>query len=422
MGNSTSSSNVFLRIHESTQTPITTGSTISGEVRVPHNQTPPNMYGVRLLFIGKEDVKVCHGVSRNGRPKLSSKKKNIARVTIPLDTTSTNSLYPFQFTIPDQLPSSMHFRDGNGGYCCIRYKIKMSLPFERHGCNQEISLQIISGRSLPNSPVPSRIEPVTTRLRSSCMRSSKGTITMAAQVANTMAGVNDDLQVSLGLKNESSVEIEHISAKLKQTIEWRSTGRHSSTEKMLLHSTSFYVPTYMAEPRKRSLFKKRRSSLLHKVREEVTDTVKSGSNQVTLPIPDHAHHSYSGSLINISHRVTVKAITSSCSTKPKQRIPVQINAGRNRNATVLATQVGSVVPMPSAPPSFGEWEPCDSAESLIPGNLSVVVGEAVTSGTVGDNDVLVEAVPLPSSTTCSSIPLMESWVSSKCNEPEKVGA
>ena len=169
------------------------------------------------------DPKLQHDIDLKLRGKAS--KHDIIRKIIPIDMSSRHdSRFPFQFHIPDQLPSSMYHinSDGNGGHCAIRYKVKMHL---RHGLDQEIPLDIISN---PPSfvPHPSIAEPMLSRIQYMCCI-PQGSVCWAARVDNTRIGVGEDLHIKLGIKNESLARLECVTAKLKQTVHWSADGSFS---------------------------------------------------------------------------------------------------------------------------------------------------------------------------------------------------
>ena len=132
MGNSSSAAkNVFLSVNGS-RTCVQAGSTITGELRCPQAVSNDPFSGVTLYFIGKEDVEVMYkeagAGAKHGGPKYKTAKRDIIRTIIPFDTSQDAvraGRYPFEFHIPDQLPSSFYYKDGNGGFCAIRYKIKL---------------------------------------------------------------------------------------------------------------------------------------------------------------------------------------------------------------------------------------------------------------------------------------------------------
>jgi len=380
MGNS-SSTNVFLTVHDS-RTCITAGSTLSGEIRCPDHTVSNDIFtGVTLYFIGKEDVEVqytelSHG-TKGGGAKFKAAKRDILRTIIPLDTSRASveaGRYPFQFHIPDQLPSSMHYKDGNGGYCAIRYKVKLHLL---RGRDQEIPLEIMA-KPPTTSSVPSVPDPAPTRI-SFLYCVPQGSITWAAGVDNTRVGVGENVTINLGMKNESFTKLERVTAKLKQTVEWHSSG-HSSTNKTMLRASSFDRTDSMGpcntKDGKTSSQAAAAASQPTTVYEEVLNTVQGGKHQVTFPIPDYVPQSYAGRLIKIQYYISITAKTPSGFTSPKIHIPIEIVSPKNTPPVVTAR----VIPMPSAPPrSLDEfWAARDDDAPYLSNEFlasAVVVGE-----------------------------------------------
>lgn len=365
MGNS-SSTNVFLTVNDSRNC-ITAGSTLSGEIRCPDNSVSNDIFsGVTLYFIGKEDVEVQYTEltrgTKGGGAKYKAATRDIVRTIIPLDTSRSSiqaSRYPFQFHIPDQLPSSMYYKDGKGGFCAIRYKVKLHLM---RGRDQEVPLEIMA-KPPRASPVPSMPDPAPTRI-SFLYCVPQGSITWAAGVDNTRVGVGETVNINLGMKNESFTKLERVTAKLKQTVEWHSSG-HSSTNKAMLRSQSFDRTDSMG-PCKKGDTKPERPRTVY---EDVLNTVQEGNNRVSFPIPDYVPQSYVGRLIKIQYYISITAKTPSGFTSPKIHIPIDIVSPMNFPPVVTA----QAIPVPSAPPlSYDEcWgasganEPCISDPFLV---------------------------------------------------------
>ena len=211
MGNLSSSTNVFLSVNDS-HTKILAGSTISGEIRCPNSPITNDIYsGVTLYFIGKEDADVLYDSGSHGHKHYSSKKRDIVRTIIPLDTSRAackSGHYPFSFHIPDQLPSSMFYKDGNGGFCQVRYKVKLQV---RGGAAQEVPIEIMA--KPPLYSIPSLLDPTIERIQMlHCI--PRGSVTWSIAVDNTRVGVGETLTISIGIKNESIVKLDHINAKI----------------------------------------------------------------------------------------------------------------------------------------------------------------------------------------------------------------
>lgn len=347
MGNS-SSTNVFLAVNNS-KTCITAGSTLSGELRCPDGSVENDLFsGVRLFFIGKEDVEVQYKESKDGGSKFKAASRDIVRAAIPVDT-SRNSIgrYPFTFDIPAQLPSSMYYKDGNGGYASIRYKVKLHLM---RGTDQEIPLEIMA-KPPSTSPVPSVADPMPTRI-SFMYCIPQGNVTWAASAENTKIGVGESVKVNLGIRNESLAKLERVTAKLKQTVEWHSSG-HQSINKSIIRSSCFEKTDSMVPCCNKTNGISQAAQPQRTVYEEVLSTIQQGNNQIIFPIPDYVPHSYTGRLIKIRYSISVTAKTPSCFTSPKIHIPIEIVSPRN-TPPILTAQA---IPLPSAPPMLPDENP-----------------------------------------------------------------
>lgn len=364
MGNS-SSTNVFLSVNDS-RTCITAGSTVSGEIRCPDHSVSSDVYaGVTLYFIGKEDVEVQYRKSgkctKDGGAKYKAAKRDIVRNIIPLDTSRSSieaGRYPFQFHIPGHLPSSMHYKDGNGGYCAIRYKVKLHLL---KGRDQEIPLEIMA-KPPRTSSIPRVADPMPTGITLFCCV-PKGSITWDAGVENTRAAVGENVIINLGMKNESLTKLERVTAKLKQTVEWHSSG-HSSTNKSIIRSSIFGFEKLdsMGPTNKDGNVPQATQPLT--VYEEVLNTIQDGHNQVIFQIPDYIPQSYTGRLIKIQYYISITAKTPSCYSNPKIKIPIEIVSPKNTPPIVAAQVV--VIPMPSAPPLFSDEYLGTSSDATAP--------------------------------------------------------
>ena len=368
MGNlSSSSTNVFLSVHNS-HTKILAGSTISGEIRCPNNSITNDIYsGVTLYFIGKEDTDVLYDSGSHGHKHYSSKKRDIVRTIIPLDTSHAAfkaGRFPFSFHILDQLPSSMFYKDGNGGFCQIRYRCKLQI---RGRAAQEVPIEIMAKPPLYSTP--SLVDPTIERIQMlHCI--PRGGITWSIAVDNTRVGVGETLSISLGIKNESLVKLEHVNAKIIQIVEWHTSG-HSSTNKSFIRSATFSKTDSMRPKSKaqlrliksRKVFSSTSQSRRLTGQEEVTKAVQEGHNQLTFTIPQHACQSYTGRLIKIRHYVSIEAKASSCYTSPKIEIPIEIVSPRD--TPIVVVQAIPMAPSATLPPFFssGSVPYCEKVQS-----------------------------------------------------------
>jgi hypothetical protein len=390
MGNSVSSStNCFLHVNEPRT--LTAGSIISGEVRCPDRSISNGIFarGVKLYFTGKEDVEVGRtgGAGDVGSNMSKKATHEIVRIVIPVDAprdaASAGRCYPFQFHIPDRLPSSMFFRDENGGHCSIRYKVKMRVM---KGTDQEIPITIVA-KPPSAAPMPNRAGRVQRITFLRCI--PQGSVSWSAGVYDDRVGVGENLVINLAVKNNSWARLERVSAELEETVEWRTSRRHSSKVSRTYdpHPSNFKL-SKSKRPRRLTI-----SSRAKKTQgtegptsqagqhEAYFDTEREDNNQVvTFPIPEYVCQSYSGRLIKIRHCVRIKAKTPTFYTSPKIHIPIEVVCPRD--VPIVAAML---TPEPSAPPLWSEPDQDYSLSTPAPHIAStpsaVVVGEITAMAT-----------------------------------------
>lgn len=223
---------------------------------------------------------------------------------------------------------------------------------------------------------------------------------MAANVSNTRVGIGQDMKIDLGAKNESSERIEFVSATLKESINWSSSGHHSHSKNQIV-SKRFRITDAMKAKRKDSL---REIKVEHQqsgvesrgfsdsVYREILDAVRDGANVVVLRIPSNVHNSYRGRLVTIEHYLSIKAKTPSCTKDPKIHVPLQIVSSSHPSITPTAP-VTSVAAVPSAP--LPGWD--QSNVTTIPIVEATVIGPTIYGGDIVDgNGGVVSSYVVPS--------------------------
>lgn len=319
---------------------VVAGSTVTGMVRV-HVPTEGNFTipeGGRVLFTGKEDVCVRYktttgsGDNRRTVTRRSYSTRDIVRMAIRLEYPSNmihggNFQIPFQFQLPDQLPSS--FAHGSGSWCKIRYKVKLDIN------KREIPIVVVA-KPPSSQPIPSLVEPITTPITLCCCI-PRGKIILGANADDTRVGQGEKIKIDLGVKNNSTAEFEFISAKIHQCLSWHSKG-HSASSNRYLGGKQFNLNhDNMRAISKDEVLEKQNAATATGTTErnrslelsddecrEILAAIKDGRNQVVLQIPASAINTYHGSLIKVSHHLLIKAKTPSWSTNPTIKVPLQI--------------------------------------------------------------------------------------------------
>ena len=347
MGN-TSAKNISLYV-DRPEGGLVAGSTATGMVRI-HVPTENKSQGtimerMKLLFIGKEDVCVRYttttGVGDNRRTvtRHSYSQRDIVRMVIPLEYPSNmihggNFQIPFQFELPDQLPSSFVNKPG-GSWCKIRYKVKLDI---QDACNKEIPVAVVA-KPPSSQPIPYLVKPITTPIMLCCCI-PRGDIILGANVNDTRVGRGEKMKIDLGVQNNSREEFEYISAYMKQKISWHS-GSHSSSSKRHLGGRRFNLnqdnmraksKDEMQEMKNASSTTGNGLGLSDNEYREILAAIKDGRNNVVVQVPNSAINTYHGSLIKIQHYLTITAKTQNGSTDPTIKVPLQIVSPQSTGA------------------------------------------------------------------------------------------
>lgn len=389
MGN-TSTKNISLSIDQAGQA-LVAGSTVTGMVRV-HVPTDDRSRGTimqktNLLFIGKEDVCVRYtvttgsGDNQRTETRYSYSQRDIVRMAIPLEYPSDmsnggNFEFPFQFQLPDQLPSSFEHASG-GSWCKIRYKVKLDI---KHAKDKEILVRVIA-QPPSSQPVPNLVEPVSTNITLCCCI-PKGEIIVAANVDDTRVGQGEEMKVDLGVKNNSTAALEFVSATIKQNISWTSSGHREASKTHLVRSQFNLNQDNMRARSKNEMQEMKNAAtmagnadrsrgidLSDDTFREILAAVKDGSNKVVLQIPYSAFNTYHGSLITVQHHLNIKAKTPFGSTNPTIRVPLQIVSPESVASPAHShpePTAPDFLPTPSAPPMNPEGWNAENVTSVAP--------------------------------------------------------
>jgi len=410
------------------------GSVISGTVFVDvpagHSVNPADV-GLSVAFRGKEDVKVRYrktqryrdskGNSRSRQvTKYAYASRNIVELGVPLGQAGPaggslqagHYAFPFELRVPGQIPTSME-NSGDGGYCRIRYKLEARTNKGWMGKKSAVAVPILA-ESPSSEPIGSTVEPVTERIMFCCCF-HRGDITFAAKVDDTRKGRGESVRIDFASKNESVAEIQYVEASIRETCRWRVGGKTNATNRVIASSrfqNTRNMDRITKEELKGNKNKARRFAPKDELFREMMQHLQDGTNRARLDIPYSAHHTYSGSLITVSHLLYIKIKTPGGSTDPARKIPLAIvthaaTQGGDKvessdappsELTPLAPPPPSTPPTPSAPPAGWEEAEIIYAPPAHDPAAAPVLGGTAVSGTAEDEwDVAPSAPPLEQS-------------------------
>jgi len=422
MGNSPSSSNGTLTIVlDSPQTPnsnFIAGRTLTGSV---YAQATNNINQVRVeaYITGKERTRVrytetTHYTDSNGNrrtrhhTRYRNAERSIYRVNVNLGQVEnvqagSQFRFPFQIELPHDLPSSMYIAR-NGGYSLINYKFKAHVG----GHHKVEQLFNVMSAPLSMQPVSNLVPPIVRDIQSCCF--NMGSITMAARIANTRIGRGETAIIDFACKNRSRQRITSVTVDIKQEVRW-TAGYHSEYAKDALARRLFNRTERWGEMSKEEVKAEQQSRQKntdsHRDRKQQTlqtihKAVFDGENRVLLNVPASALQTYSGALVQVSHRMKIKiTFDGTCIDHPTITVPIYLGTPTSYGAqiaspqpsipvaTAIATPTPSAPPMgvkPSAPPSEAEidlaapsappaeWAAAVTSAPVVVGHAAAVVG------------------------------------------------
>ena len=242
----------------------------------------------------------------------------IVRSIIDIDSPRrASSKAPFQFYIPDQLPSSMYHKDGNGSYVCVSYQLKLLLGRE---VVKVIPIRVIAKPSLdPLRRIVSEDHVRRRIMLAGCI--PKGFVETSIKVDNTRLGSGEVMTIDLDILHNSSVDMDWISATLIEQVDWHSRG-HYTSDKIYVASQKFPDTLAMkSKARKRQGMTKIQPNNF-----QDSDYIMTSSSRVRIRIPDNSLQTYEGNMFEVKHYLSIKAKTRCGYTNIKIHIPVQITS------------------------------------------------------------------------------------------------
>jgi hypothetical protein len=243
----------------------------------------------------------------------------------------TKGIYaePFEILLPASLPSSTQFprTEGNKFRGRIQYKLRAEIG--------EFSFskvfQVVSCR-MNDDLVPCIVQPTTHEILQSKFL-GKGFVSIAACVDDSHIGRGQNLNGSISGKNHSSADIERISIKLVESIEYNVCfhGRTSVLKNVLVETKDVNLSRFSKYLNYSSRTSKRQNNeRIHSTHKEILRNLVSGENQFQLIVPNSARDTYDGNLIKISHYLKVAFHTKLSVTDICIKIPIIIGSPRRK--------------------------------------------------------------------------------------------
>jgi Arrestin (or S-antigen), C-terminal domain len=242
---------------------------------------------------------------------------------------------PFEIALPASLPSSFEIGTMEGS-SEIKYTIQAELKNSGVAWNYKsevIPICITSNNNFTNTTtashgtvnsfVPYKLEPIEQGVQSMCCF-SRGTIIYAASMKDTRIVKEGTARVYLSIKNNTSIDIESIDARLVEYVTWQANGRRMTVPSTTLTNTNF-ASSFTKYDLLPSSFKDKDNKA--SIQQVCLQELEDGKHTGVIMVPAHAHPSYyHGSLIKITHEIVITFILSGkMLNSPTLHIPVCVN-------------------------------------------------------------------------------------------------
>ena len=324
--------------------------------------------------------------------------------------------FPFQVRLPADLPGSMYVGENGanlgGGHAEIAYRVAAELRgggwFGRHRTEQPIR---VGSAPLPAHPVPHLVAPIPKDVKYCCCFHA-GTVTMGARVENTRVGRGERVAVDFACKNQSLRGIDRVEVTVEEQARFSAGGKHNRASRVIATAT-VRETEHWARISKREMKELKAKSRSHTDSEDsllgrprsmlqvIHEALYDSEHRTFVSIDPSSLESFQGLLLQVSHFLTIKVVTSGCCTRnPSIEVPMYLgtlatsSSQSGQQSPTLAEPIVAVpsapplqpmpMPVPSAPPA--EWASAVATPVKVVGESAAVVGGAAIWESEGDAD------------------------------------
>lgn len=224
---------------------------------------------------------------------------------------------PFAVELPDHIPSSLLVsEDVNDSDCRIQYEIKVQLRGSGNLSDYKQTKPVqVQGKSLPREAMPFVSQPVESQVNSCCCF-NQGNIVFGAKVLDTRLDKGETCNIHLSIRNNSTVDIQEVGARLYQVVQWEGKQLHPCSRGRTLGN--FHFPSLPGTARQQVGEREIELDQLKRVFEEI----EQGRYSTQIVMPADAFASYKGSFIKITHHLNIYVKAGSCVSSPEIQVPI----------------------------------------------------------------------------------------------------
>jgi len=286
---------------------------------------------VKLIISGKE--KACLK-ARNKREQLSlsQAERRFFSVELPLRSFQTNQVvnpgvytFPFAIKLPRSLPASdRHPNDKSKVGYHIQYRMTAKIGKEGK-IHKEVYFPVKSA-PLPPERTPCLIRPTTHRINSIGVK-DEGRVVLGAMVNNSSVGRDENIELFLACRNDSSVNIRTVQIDIVEFLRWQLSPSETKDSSKILHTIKSVALPSTTKARPRGQKGQRRTADMYR---EIHSELRSRQDPILISVPMTAKDTYRGKLVHVWHCIKVTFVTRSVSNNATAIVPIKIGHAPDR--------------------------------------------------------------------------------------------
>lgn len=364
------------------------GSLVTGRVYLSVKQEV-HALGLYLLLQGEECSQIAHDEQdhshSSGRDysithrEIDRASSSLVHMNVALSSFPSAKLmpgqyeYPFQWELPSNLPGTMYCAKGDS-HCEIRYRMTAYLRrSESFGEPEHTATQAVCIIAQPKPLQHSTglvVDPEVVRIKNCCFDS--GQVTLGWDVDKTVVSPDSILKIGIYGRNESSVQVDCLRARLVETITWQAHGRRKEEKSVLTEA----IVSTISLPYWHSTTQFHHA---HPYQHVDMGSYRQSVVETQISLPREARDTYSGTIVQVRHSLVISAKTPPCHTTVESGILVRIQ----RQSTEVTSQATTAVQAHG--PTFvqadilpEDWSPQEAQVVTLPVSSAVLLDKEYT--------------------------------------------
>jgi hypothetical protein len=337
--------------------------------------------GIEKTEVSYDDMVSIGNDSRPSMRKASEKHtfldvENMLAAFEPQTIGKGQYEFPFSFTIPKGVPSSMMVVTGFQDKCSVVYTVEAVLK-DATGTVISRSKRILTlvDDSHECATVPQYFGPARSPLVSACCVSNGDVLLVGCTTASILSTANE-VTVKFATKHAPDVRVNYVEVSLREHVTFQANGIHGKGHTSTLFSKRVVPPS---------------DPPLSKIAQQVGDDPETsdmrmlykmlelGNSAVRFQIPNTAHNSFQGCCMTVSHNLSIRVVTPQGSVDPWVSAGVIVRTSHPDPETRALASDPSNNPFATVPAA---WRPLIAPSFALPPMIIHLPIEPTTSGKI----------------------------------------